>query len=130
MITGDLSQESLQAAFKAGAVDYITKPFNKVELLARVFSFLKLKKEIDTRKNREKELKDALAQIKSLKGLLPICASCKKIRNDEGYWEQIDSYIQEHTEAEFSHGMCPECSDRLYGDQGWYIKMKKDKKKK
>jgi len=114
MITGDVSKESLRAAFEAGAVDYITKPLNKVELVARVRSFLKLKAEIDNRKRREKELEEALSQIKALKGLLPICASCKKIRKDDGYWQQIESYIREHSEAEFSHGMCPDCAKRLY----------------
>ena len=64
---------------------------------------------------------------KSLKGLLPICANCKKIRDDKGYWNQIESYIQTHSEAEFTHSMCPVCSDLLYGDQDWYINLKKKK---
>ncbi len=76
------------------------------------------------------ELKEAINEIKKLSGLLPICASCKKIRDDEGYWNQIESYIQQHSEAKFSHGMCPECSDKLYGDQDWYIEMKKKKASK
>ena len=114
MITGDTSKESLQAAFESGAVDYITKPLNKVELVARVHSFLKLKAEINARKKRETELEEALAQIKSLKGLLPICASCKKIRKDDGYWQQIEGYVREHSEAEFSHSICPDCAKILY----------------
>jgi len=118
MISGDTSQESLTAAFAAGAVDYINKPLNKVELLTRVRSFLKLKAEIEVRKKREKELEEALSQIKTLKGFLPICASCKRIRNDEGYWQQIEAYIKEHSEAEFSHGICPECGKKLYPDLG------------
>ena len=73
------------------------------------------------------ELQEALAEVKILSGLFPICASCKKIRDDKGYWNQIDSYIQEHSEAKFSHGLCPECTDGLYGKQDWYIKMKKQK---
>ncbi len=60
------------------------------------------------------ELQDALAKVKTLSGLIPICASCKKIRDDRGYWNQIESYIGEHSEAEFSHGICPECAQRLY----------------
>jgi hypothetical protein len=63
---------------------------------------------------------------RSLKGLLPICANCKKIRDDKGSWNQIESYIQDRSEAEFTHGMCPECSQALYGDQDWYIKLKKN----
>lgn len=67
------------------------------------------------------------AEVKTLEGIIPICSSCKKIRDDEGYWNKIESYIQEHSEASFSHGMCPECADKLYGDQPWYIKMMKEK---
>ncbi|MBX7255397.1 MAG: PAS domain S-box protein [Candidatus Hydrogenedentes bacterium] len=62
------------------------------------------------------ELKEALAQVKTLRGLIPICASCKKIRDDQGYWEQIEVYIHNHSDAEFSHGFCPECLGRLYPD--------------
>ena len=64
---------------------------------------------------REKErLQDSLAKINKLSGLLPICASCKKIRDDKGYWSQIEFYIRDHSEAEFSHGICPECAKKLY----------------
>ncbi len=62
------------------------------------------------------KLESALGQVKVLKGLLPICASCKKIRNDQGYWVQIESYIREHADVDFSHGLCPECRKKLYGD--------------
>lgn len=68
-------------------------------------------------KDRERligELQNALAEVKRLSGLLPICVNCKKIRNDEGYWEQVESYIRKHSEAEFSHGICPECAKVLY----------------
>jgi len=70
-------------------------------------------------KEREKlisELQEALANIRTLKGLLPICSACKKIRDDEGYWSQMESYIQERSEAEFSHGICPDCAKELYPD--------------
>ena len=60
------------------------------------------------------ELKQALSVVKTLSGLLPICAHCKKIRDDKGYWTQIESYVRSHSEAEFSHGICPECAQRLY----------------
>lgn len=60
------------------------------------------------------QLSEALAQVKALSGILPICASCKKIRDDRGYWRQVESYIREHSEAEFSHGICPECVEKLY----------------
>ncbi len=60
------------------------------------------------------ELEKALEEVNSLSGLLPICASCKKIRDDKGYWNQIESYISEHSEADFSHGLCPDCAIKLY----------------
>ncbi len=60
------------------------------------------------------ELTGALGNIKTLKGLLPICSSCKKIRDDKGYWQKVESYISEHTEAEFTHGICPDCVRRVY----------------
>lgn len=80
-----------------------------------------LTKEVAERERAEHEkeeviidLKKALAQVKRLSGLLPICASCKKIRDDKGYWQQIEAYIRDHSEAEFSHGICPECAKKLY----------------
>ena len=60
------------------------------------------------------ELQSAIEQIKTLRGIVPICASCKKIRDDKGYWEQVDSYVSRHTEAQFSHGICPDCMKILY----------------
>jgi PAS domain-containing protein len=60
------------------------------------------------------DLREALSEIKTLTGLLPICSACKKIRNPEGYWKQIEAYIMEHSDAEFSHGLCPECTEKLY----------------
>ncbi len=62
------------------------------------------------------ELQKALAEIKTLKGIVPICASCKKIRDDQGFWNQIEAYVREHSEAEFSHGLCPDCARTLYPD--------------
>ncbi len=77
---------------------------------------------------REKEkLQDALAKIKTLSGMLPICASCKKIRDDKGYWNRIEKYIESHTDALFTHALCPGCMDKLYGDEDWYKKEDLDK---
>jgi len=92
---------------------------------------IKEKENAEGERNRYvKELQQALAEVKSLSGLLPICAHCKKIRDDKGYWNQIEGYIQKHSEAEFSHSMCPECSDELYGKEDWYIEMKKEEHSK
>ncbi len=66
---------------------------------------------------RTAKLKESIAQIKVLSGLLPICASCKKIRDDQGYWKQIESYIRDHSEAKFSHGICPDCAKKLYPEE-------------
>ena len=62
----------------------------------------------------ETGIQEALSNIRVLRGLFPICASCKKIRDDQGYWSQIESYVREHSEAEFSHSICPDCMQRLY----------------
>jgi len=96
--------------FKAGAVDFLSKPVNPVILSHRVAVHLELQsqKEALTRKNQE--LQEALSRVKELSGLLPICMTCKKIRDDQGYWNQLESYISLHSEALFSHGYCPECA--------------------
>jgi len=73
-----------------------------------------LQKEIDERKKTEASLRDALSSIKTLSGLLPICASCKKIRDDHGIWVHIESYIKNNSNADFTHGVCPDCAIKLY----------------
>jgi CheY-like chemotaxis protein len=72
-----------------------------------------------------KNLQDALANIKTLKGLLPICASCKKIRNDKGFWDHVETYVAEHSDANFSHGICPACIDKLYPEVAAQMKQNK-----
>jgi hypothetical protein len=79
---------------------------------------------------KNKNLSDYLAEIKTLRGIVPICSTCKKIRDDKGYWNQIEAYIQKYSYAKFSHGMCPECSDKLYGKEDWYIEMKNEEQQK
>lgn len=71
------------------------------------------------------ELQKALDKIKVLQGLVPICSNCKKIRDDKGYWKNLESYIEEHSDAEFTHGLCEECSKKLYGDKKWFKKLDK-----
>lgn len=97
------------------------------DITARREAEEKLKQKEIEREKLIAELQDALAEVQTLSGLFPICASCKKIRDDKGYWNQIESYIQKHSQAEFSHGLCPECTDELYGDKTWYAKLKKKK---
>lgn len=83
-----------------------------------IFAYIGYFIEVISRKNYivSAQLKDSLSQVKKLGGLLPICASCKKIRDDKGYWKQIETYIRDHSEADFSHSICPECARTLYPD--------------
>ncbi len=88
-----------------------------------VFVFRPLRRHIDMRKQVQAEkdeligeLQTALAQVKTLEGIVPICASCKKIRDDEGFWHNVEVYIGAHSDALFSHGICPDCEKRLYPD--------------
>ncbi len=71
------------------------------------------------------ELREAMENVKTLKGFIPICAKCKKVRDDQGYWSQIEKYISEHSEALISHGICPECAQELYGNEDWYKSKKR-----
>ena len=104
-----------------GAVDYIIKPFKVETVLARVNTHLNIqnmKQELQ-RQNDELQLKNQLLQealdiVKTLRGLLPICANCKNIRDDAGYWLQVEEYIQKYSEADFSHSICPDCLLKLY----------------
>jgi len=114
MVTAMKAGAFLETAFAAGAVDYVTKPINRLELLTRITSALKLKREMDQRKAREEMLEHALQEIKVLRGILPICARCKKIRDEQGQWHSVESYIKDHTEADFSHLICPECLDKHF----------------
>lgn len=76
-----------------------------------------LKADFDERRRLIHDLQNALNEVKQLSGLLPICASCKKIRDDKGYWNQIETYISAHSEAQFTHGICPECAKKLYPEE-------------
>jgi DNA-binding response OmpR family regulator len=127
-LTAKSEESDIVRGLEEGAVDYLTKPFNTAELLARVKTHMALQgakadllrsKVALERKNRDleqllEENRKALAEIKTLRGILPICSSCKKIRDDEGYWTQIESYIQAHSQAEFSHGLCMDCAKKIY----------------
>jgi PAS domain S-box-containing protein len=97
--------------------DYTDKDINLVSYLADVAWSIAESKRLEEERGRLiMELQESLAQVKTLSGLLPICASCKKIRDDQGYWNQIESYISAHSEAEFSHSLCPDCLQKFYPD--------------
>lgn len=93
---------------------YLLKPFDAQELHITVQMALLKHKSDKEKKELTEKLQQALDKVKLLTGLLPICASCKKIRNDKGYWEQIELYIRDHSEADFTHGICPDCFKKLY----------------
>jgi PAS domain S-box-containing protein len=88
-----------------------------VEIVGR--NITELKRVEGERERLIRELEDALAKVKTLRGLLPICASCKKIRDDKGYWTQVEVYLRNHSEARFTHGLCPECAKKLYPDYSY-----------
>ncbi len=114
-------------AFTQGGVDYISKPFHTEEVLARVKTHLSLYSMVSFLETKNLQLQKALDEVKQLQGMLPICSGCKKIRDDTGYWNLLESYIEDHSEASFSHGMCPDCEEELYGDEEWYKNVKEDK---
>ena len=118
-LTAKSETESMLGGFEIGAVDYVIKPFKRKELLSRI------KVHLDLRRSK-RNLEQALEEIKILRGNIPICAACKKIRDDEGLWNQIETYIESHTEALFTHSLCSDCEKQLYGDQEWF-KKRKDK---
>ncbi|WP_243329401.1 response regulator [Mesoterricola sediminis] len=117
-LTAKAELEDLQEGFRLGAVDYVTKPFRGGELLARVATHVQLKRALERERDLRRSLEASLAQVRTLSGMLPICARCKKIRDDKGYWNQIETYIEAHSDVDFTHGICPECSRALYPEMG------------
>lgn len=105
-LTAHSSPDLLRQAKVTTPFGYIVKPYTKKELNANIEMAL-YKHKLDL------ELKEARARIKTLGGLIPICASCKSIRDDKGYWNQIEAYIRDHSEVEFTHGICPKCTKKL-----------------
>lgn len=109
VITGREGEEDIAEALAAGADDFIRKPTGVAELLARVRNgqrTIQLERNLSARVS---ELENSLAKVSHLKRLLPICMYCKKVRNDSDYWQEIDAYITQHTDTDFTHGVCPNC---------------------
>ncbi len=113
LLTAKDQKQDLAEGLGSGADDYIVKPFDPRELRARLQVGLRLLSLQQALAGRVLELEEALAQVKLLQGLLPICSYCKNIRDDNNYWQQIESYVAAHSEAQFSHSICPACYERV-----------------
>lgn len=114
MLTAYETPALVEQASTAGVGAYLIKPPRARELERAITVTIARFNDMMTLRQLNQELQTALAKVKSLNGLLPICASCKKIRDDQGYWQQVEVYIREHSEADFTHGLCPECLIKIY----------------
>lgn len=114
LITAKHRVQDVVEGLEAGADDYIVKPFHASEFRARIKVGERVTQLEDSLSARIAELEHALRHVRVLQGLLPICSYCKRIRDDKNYWEQLDTYLMEHSQLEFSHGICPECYEKIY----------------
>jgi len=112
LLTSRSTREDIVAGLQAGADDYVVKPFDESELRARLQVGVRVVQLQVSLADRVRDLEDALSRVKQLQGLLPICSYCKKIRDDRNYWQQVEQYVTERTEARFTHGICPTCFER------------------
>lgn len=114
MLTTRGDTEDIIAGLDAGADDYLVKPYNSSELRARVTAGQRIVALQDSLAQKVDELAGALSRIRTLQGILPICSFCKKILDDREVWRQMEEYVSAHSEAQFSHGVCPECMKEMY----------------
>ena len=118
LLTAHDSVDQMVQGLSGGADEYITKPFDWEVLRARLKTAARIASLQQNLAQRVVELQNALTMVKQLSGLLPICSYCKKIRGDDNYWQQLETYLSEHSEAQFSHGVCPDCFEHVKKEFG------------
>jgi sigma-B regulation protein RsbU (phosphoserine phosphatase) len=118
LLTTRARKEDVIAGLDGGADDYITKPFDREELRARLRAGCRIVELQLSLAERMAELQESLARIKQLAGLLPMCAWCKKVRDDQNYWQEVECYVASHSEARFTHGICPACTEKVKAGLG------------
>jgi DNA-binding response OmpR family regulator len=117
LLTAKGNKEDIASGLEAGADDYVIKPFDREELRARLQAGIRILNLQAQLQARVHELEEAIARVRTLQGLLPICSYCKRVRNDGDYWQQVESYIADHSDARFSHGICPDCFESVVRPQ-------------
>jgi len=117
LLTSLGGRQDIIQGLQSGADDYVTKPFDRDELRARLDVGRRIVELQLSLAARVQQLEEALVRVKQLQGLVPICSYCKKIRNDKNFWQQVEAYVSEHSEAKFSHGICPECFENIVKPQ-------------
>jgi AmiR/NasT family two-component response regulator len=113
-LTAYSQEEFLERAKEAEPYGYLVKPIQRLALLSTIEMALYKSRMEKERRQLTQQLQEALDQVRTLEGLLPICAGCKSIRNDKGYWQKVEVYLSEHSQAKFTHGICPQCQKELY----------------
>lgn len=108
-ITALSDMKDMLKGFQVGGADFLTKPFQAEEVLARVKAHLTIQKLYKDLSAKNEKLKRALEEVKTLQGIVPICSLCKKIRDDSGYWQKVEMYVSERVGTKFSHSYCPDC---------------------
>jgi sigma-B regulation protein RsbU (phosphoserine phosphatase) len=112
MLTGKSTKDDVVAGLDGGVDEYLVKPFDWRELRARVANGARIAALQQSLAARVEELQEALSNVRRLTGLLPMCAYCKRIRDDDDYWQKLESYLSKHSDAQFTHGICPDCFAR------------------